>query len=184
MRLLAISDVTCDYMGSIDFMRHFTTIEKPFFVYQPEEDLIVHDIDGAQHGILYNSIENMPTQFPLDASAHFGSKLLPFIPAILKSDPSKPLKEQGLPAEICTAVIANQGKLEYLYTYISKMREQKEKLVAKKEKVLTPQKLRTNSMFDLSKKETKVYKISGHLFDEKVINSVMDYLIGKDSFEG
>lgn len=179
MRLLAISDVTCDYMGSIDFMRHFTTIEKPFFVYQPETDLIVHDTDTATHGILYNSIENMPTEFPLDASAHFGSKLFPFMEGILKSDPSKPLGEQGLPPQIETAVIANQGKLEYLYTYIHKLKEERERLKGKKEKIVPQETLRKESLYDFGKKEVRVFKITGHLFDKKVINSVMDFLIGK-----
>ena len=179
MRLLAISDVTCDYMGSIDFMRHFTTIEKPFFVYQPEEDLIVHDTDTTTHGILYNSIENMPTEFPLDASAHFGSKLLPFMEGILKSDPLKPLKEQGLPPQSQTAVIANQGKLEYLYTYIHKLKEERERLKAKKEKIIPQEKLRKGSVYDVSKQKVRVFKINGHLFDKKIINSVMDFLVGK-----
>ena len=35
LRLLAISDVTCDFMGSIDLLRVFTTIDVPFFVYDP-----------------------------------------------------------------------------------------------------------------------------------------------------
>lgn len=38
--LLAISDVTCDYMGSIDFLTHFTTIDKPFFVFCPKTSKI------------------------------------------------------------------------------------------------------------------------------------------------
>jgi alpha-aminoadipic semialdehyde synthase len=38
LRLLAISDITCDMQGSITFMRKFTTIEAPFFVYDPIQD--------------------------------------------------------------------------------------------------------------------------------------------------
>lgn len=33
----------------------------------------------AKEGILYDSIENMPTQFPEDASENFGRNLFPFI---------------------------------------------------------------------------------------------------------
>lgn len=36
IRLLAISDVTCDFKGSIDFLEKFTTIDYPFFVYDPK----------------------------------------------------------------------------------------------------------------------------------------------------
>ena len=179
MRLLAISDVTCDYMGSIDFMRHFTTIEKPFFIYQPETDNIIHDVDSTVDGILYNSIENMPTQLPSNASAHFGSKLYPFMERILKSDVSKPLKEQGLPEEIEKAVITHNGKLANLFSYISKLREQKKKEKLKPELIKDINLMRKNSYFSDDKSRIKVFKIKGHLFDKNIINHVMDYLVGK-----
>ena len=34
-RLLGIGDVTCDYNGSIEWLRHFTHPDKPFWVYNP-----------------------------------------------------------------------------------------------------------------------------------------------------
>lgn len=43
LRLLAISDVTCDYMGSIDFLRVFTTIDDPYFVFHPKDNSITRD---------------------------------------------------------------------------------------------------------------------------------------------
>ena len=61
IRLLAISDVTCDFKGSIDFLEKFTTIDHPFFVFNPETSEISDDYKSAQNGILYDSIENMPT---------------------------------------------------------------------------------------------------------------------------
>ena len=181
MRLLAISDVTCDYMGSIDFMRHFTTIEKPFFIYKPETDEIIHDIDNTKNGILYNSIENMPSQFPLDASEHFGFQLCPFIEDILKSDKSKPLSEQGLPSQIECAVITDKGKLTNKFTYIKKLRAQKE-LEKKKKNILEPSFVRKNSVLRNDIKKIRIFKLDGHLFDKKTINKIMDYLVGKDTF--
>ena len=177
MRLLAISDVTCDYAGSIDFMRHFTTIEKPFFIYKPENDEIIHDIDNTKDGILYNSIENMPSEFPSDASEHFGSRLFPFIEGIMNSDMSKPLKEQGLPAEIERAVITDKGKLTNLFTYITKLREQKRKLV-KSSSSDSPMFIRKNSIFRSDNTKIRMFKLRGHLFDKKTINKLLDYLIG------
>lgn len=179
MRLLAISDETCDYMGSIDFMRHFTTIEKPFFIYHPEKDEINHDIDNSPSGILYNSIENMPTEFPLDASSHFGLKLLPFMQKILESDPSKPLKEQGLPAEVERSVIACHGKLTNLFTYISKLRSQKQFAKEKTDKVLDLKLLRKQSFSQANSGRVRIYKMVGHLFDRQTINKVLDFLVGK-----
>jgi alpha-aminoadipic semialdehyde synthase len=178
MRLLAISDVTCDYMGTIDFMRHFTTIEKPFFIYNPETDEIIHDVDKPKSGILYNSIENMPSEFPLDASAHFGSKLSRFVEDILKSDSSKPLKEQGLPIQIENAVITDKGKLTNKFTYIQKLREQKNKAKNMKS-VVEPENFRKNSVLRNDVKKVRIFKICGHLFDRKTINKIMDYLVGR-----
>ena len=34
-RLIGVSDITCDYAGSIEFLQKFTTIEEPFVVYDP-----------------------------------------------------------------------------------------------------------------------------------------------------
>jgi alanine dehydrogenase len=166
-------------MGSIDFMRHFTTIEKPFFIYRPETDEIIHDVDNSKDGILYNSIENMPSQFPLDASAHFGSQLCPFIERILKSDISKPLEEQRLPKQIESAVITNKGKLTNKFTYINKLREQKKIEKLKNKNVLEPLAIRKNSSLRRDIKKIRIFKLDGHLFDKKTINKIMDYLIGK-----
>jgi alpha-aminoadipic semialdehyde synthase len=34
-RLLGVGDVTCDFEGSIQFLKKFTTPDNPFFVYNP-----------------------------------------------------------------------------------------------------------------------------------------------------
>ena len=94
LRLLAISDVTCDFKGSIDLLRKFTTIENPFFVFHPEKNSLTDDYVTQKTGILYNSIENMPTQFPYDATNHFGGILIKYIPEILKADINKNLEKQ------------------------------------------------------------------------------------------
>ncbi len=40
------------------------------------------------------SIDNMPTQLPLEATVYFGSKLLPLIPQILEVDAKKDFQVQ------------------------------------------------------------------------------------------
>lgn len=61
LRLLAISDVTCDYKGSIEFLDKFSTIDNPFLVYRPDLSQWEEDYKKSNQGILYDSIENMPT---------------------------------------------------------------------------------------------------------------------------
>ena len=174
LRLLGISDVTCDYMGSIEFLKHFTTIDNPFFIYNPEDDSISHDYKSAKSGILYNSIENMPTQFPFDASTHFGNKLLPFMVDIIKSNFNAPLAKQGLPVEIEDAVIAYDGKLADKFTYITKLRDHKQRF---KDKKVEP----ADMLNVLNKgKEAFDVEFEGHLFDTKAINNILDYLIDEE----
>ena len=166
LRLLAISDVTADFMGSIDFLKKFTTIDFPFYVFEPETSHINDDFKTAKNGILYCSIENLPCQFPLDASNHFGSELIKFIPDIMRSDITKTLEEQGLPSEIQKAVITYNGSLTNLFTYINKLRND-----TKKNK--------HNSLQELGEfrrnKFSKIVDIylTGHLFDTQAINEIL-----------
>ena len=45
-------------------------------------------------GVLVCSIDNMPTQLPLEATEYFGSRLLPLIPQILAVDAKKDFQKQ------------------------------------------------------------------------------------------
>lgn len=44
----------------------------------------------AEHDILFTSVDHLPAEMPVEASRHFGSKLLPFVKAVVTSDFSKP----------------------------------------------------------------------------------------------
>jgi hypothetical protein len=44
-RLLAVSDVSCDVEGSIEFLSHTTPIEQPFFTYLPTSGQTVPGVD-------------------------------------------------------------------------------------------------------------------------------------------
>ena len=67
---------------------------------------------------------------PVEASNHFGSKLLPFVLDVVKSDISKPFDQQkeDLPAEIYNAVICAHGDLTPNYTYIEELRALNDKM--------------------------------------------------------
>jgi hypothetical protein len=43
--------------------------------------------------ILYTSVDHLPAEMPVEASKHFGSKLFPFVEAVLKSDSKKSFEE-------------------------------------------------------------------------------------------
>ena len=111
LRLFGVCDITCDFEGSVEFLKEFTTIERPFYVWDPEADAVVHG-DMAAPGVLYHAVDHLPSECPRDASEHFGACLLPFLPSLAVSDgTAAALEAQALPVEIAGAVLTNHGKL-------------------------------------------------------------------------
>ena len=72
-RLIGVSDITCDYAGSIEFLQKFTTIEEPFVVYDPLKMETSDKISYAKKGdILFHAVDHLPAELPIEASKHFG----------------------------------------------------------------------------------------------------------------
>jgi alpha-aminoadipic semialdehyde synthase len=117
--LRAVADITCDIGGSVEFLVKPTSIENPFFSYNPEKRGVQQEIDAK--GVLMLGVDNLPTELPADASHHFGTRLLPLIPPILTATDGDYTK---LPPELKRACIASDGVLCPRWTYISKIREQ------------------------------------------------------------
>ena len=73
----------------------------------------------AENDILFTSVDHLPAEMPREASNHFGSKLMPFVEAVVRSDISRDFAEQSdLPVEIRNAVITAKGQLTPDYAYI------------------------------------------------------------------
>ncbi|KNC80786.1 hypothetical protein SARC_06865 [Sphaeroforma arctica JP610] len=96
-RLLALADITADPGGSIQFMSDCTTIDDPFYIYNPTTGKQHKDM--TKEGVLIMSVDNLPAELPMEASSHFGSQLLPYIQYYLS------------------------GQLETKYKYIEQLRE-------------------------------------------------------------
>ncbi|KAH9804886.1 alpha-aminoadipic semialdehyde synthase [Citrus sinensis] len=113
--LVGISDLTCDMEGSIEILNQTTTIDSPFFRYDPKNDSYHHDMEGD--GIICSVVDNLPTEFPKEASQHFGGLLSQFIGSLASvADIAK------LPGNLRRACIAHGGALTSLYEYIPTMR--------------------------------------------------------------
>uniref|UniRef100_UPI00358EC73D alpha-aminoadipic semialdehyde synthase, mitochondrial isoform X2 n=1 Tax=Myxine glutinosa TaxID=7769 RepID=UPI00358EC73D len=124
-RMLAISDISSDVNGSIAFMSQCTTIDEPFCIYHPDKGTKYNCIRGE--GILICSIDQMPTQLPVEATHDFGDHLLPYVPELLGSDASKPLKDQTqFSSTVRKAIVASNGVLTPRFEFIKKVREQRE----------------------------------------------------------
>lgn len=79
--------MTCDFEGSIEFLRHFTTPDAPFWVYEPTTEKVYHDIVYPSKGsILYDSLDFLPCELAFDSSMHFSSILKDWIANLALSD--------------------------------------------------------------------------------------------------
>ncbi|KAJ2352475.1 hypothetical protein IWW50_004430 [Coemansia erecta] len=109
-RMLAIADISCDIGGSLEFMSHASTIDSPFFY--------VDAVNGVEHkdiekpGVQINSIDNLPTELPFEASKHFGDSLYPYAKALALGNLSDPV--------LSRAVICQNGELETPHKHLEK----------------------------------------------------------------
>lgn len=122
-RLLAICDISADPGGSIEFMTECTTIDNPFCLYDAEHNKRSDSFAGP--GVLVCSIDNMPTQLPLEATQSFGDLLSPYIHDIIKSDATKSLEENKFGPVVNGACITSNGKLTPSFEYIAELRQNK-----------------------------------------------------------
>jgi len=91
---MGVTDISADFEGSIEFTSHFTSIEEPFMLYNAIDESFRWKINDMQeHDILFTSVDHLPAEMPKEASNHFGSKLMPFVEAVVKSDFSRPFAE-------------------------------------------------------------------------------------------
>lgn len=178
-KLLGVCDISADYMGSVEFTSRFTSIEQPFLLYDPiNEEFKENMNDANEHSILFHSVDHLPAEMPKEASNHFGEKLMPFVKAVVESNFNKPFSEQtDLPTEIKNAVLCAHGELTPKYSYITNLRAIKEKTKQHHQdymKQVEDEGRKTSSMKRGSRFATILF--SGHLFDTKFINSVIELL--------
>uniref|UniRef100_A0A5K3FLY5 Sacchrp_dh_C domain-containing protein n=1 Tax=Mesocestoides corti TaxID=53468 RepID=A0A5K3FLY5_MESCO len=80
----------------------------------------------AGEGFLVCSIDNMPSQIPVEASNYFGDRLMPYIDSFLASDATEPFECYKASPVIKNAVIASNGRLTPRFQYIDTLRRQNE----------------------------------------------------------
>ena len=158
-KFIGVADITCDLQGSVEFLDYITSIQNPFFIYDPDTDASYSDL--ASPGVLMMGVDNLPSELPLDASAHFGQQLLPFLKVLSESDGSLPFDQQNdLPLPLKHAVITAGGALTPNFTYIQALRDS-----------------RATSAADAgtsSSSSSQLIRVRGHLFDTGLINRIID----------
>ncbi len=107
-RTSVIADVTCDIDGSIPSTTKASSIQEPFYGYDP-----VTETNGepfANNNITVMAVDNLPCELPRDASEGFGKELIEkVLPSLMNNDQS------GL---IARATICKEGKLMPRFSYL------------------------------------------------------------------
>lgn len=115
-KLKVVGDITCDIDGSVECNLRATTPSNPVYVYDPDTHTATDGVSGR--GPVVMAVDNLPAEFPVDASAHFGDSLFPFVAPLARADFSVPFEHLSLPAAVTGAVIAHGGHLGPGFTYL------------------------------------------------------------------
>ncbi|OAJ37405.1 saccharopine dehydrogenase [Batrachochytrium dendrobatidis JEL423] len=93
LRLLTLADISCDINGPFEFMSEASTIDAPTFMYDPISKSTHHNAEGR--GIQIMSIDNLPTELPLESSEYFSKSLIPFVSELAKGNTEHPVIQRA-----------------------------------------------------------------------------------------
>lgn len=114
-RLKGVTDISCDFYGSLEFVDRATTIEDPYAYFKYDQNPSI--MTGSQWADLDTklqliSIEILPSELAKDASEDFSSAILPYMTSLIESK----LAENGVQRpellhELENGMICGDGKL-------------------------------------------------------------------------
>lgn len=114
--LQVIGDISCDIEGSIEICREATMPDAPCYTYMPAQDRFE---DGVQRlGVTVMAVDNLPCEFPGEASQDFSDVLKEYVMPILESDFSRPIEKMDLDPVVRRALILHGGRLTEPYVYM------------------------------------------------------------------
>lgn len=116
IKLKVIGDISCDLLGGIEITNDVTDPGNPCYTYFPKTDK--YEDGTKKDGITVMAIDNLPCEFPKEASAEFSHVLKNFVYEIYHADFEKNFEELELAYPIKKALIVHKGKLTKDYLYI------------------------------------------------------------------
>ena len=102
--------------GSIEATVRSTEPDDPVFVYEPATGATLSGVAGDGPVIL--AVDNLPAEFPRDASEHFGDSLYPFLGPLASANFEAEFEHLTLPSSIMNAVVAHRGELAPKFRYL------------------------------------------------------------------
>ncbi len=115
--LQLIGDISCDINGSIEITKESTKPDNACYTYYAEKDEFENGIQDS--GVTVMAIDNLPCEFPREASSSFSSELKEFVNDIVSADYSKDFQDLILRDEIKKAIILQEGSLTPDYQYLA-----------------------------------------------------------------
>ena len=94
-RLMVLGDITCDAHGSVEFLERTTTIDQPFFQYDPWLEREVSATIGST-GISVLGVDILPTELPRESSEHFGAAVVGVIQHLIAAKKQQDETTKGL----------------------------------------------------------------------------------------
>ncbi len=108
-KIQVIADISCDVLGSVPITLRTSTIDAPFYDYNPQTQKEEKAFQDPKN-ITLMAVDNLPSELPLDASRAFGAQLMEHVfPALLEGDKDGILER---------ASITKAGKLTHDFSYL------------------------------------------------------------------
>ena len=100
--LFAVGDISCDVNGSIEFLEHTTTIDKPFFSWDPVTNKELDEFTKDSVAIM--GVDILPTELSVESSNHFGEALLPLLKQLIENQGDF----EKLPPELVSSFVSSE----------------------------------------------------------------------------
>lgn len=135
-KLLAINDLSVLVNGPVEFFQHENRAERPYSLYDPAQNKhydgyeeLQKDSSASNTTFIYNGVEQLPSELPIDASKMFSTRLSTYIPEILKATYRSQAGEgsfeeawKDVPAEVKRGIETTlEGKVGENYDYLNKL---------------------------------------------------------------
>lgn len=117
LKLKVIGDLSCDLFGGIEITNDVTDPANPTYTYFTKSEQ--YEDGTKKDGISIMAIDNLPCEFPKEASAEFSHVLKNFVYEIYHADFEKSFEELELAYPIKKALIVHKGKLTQDYLYLN-----------------------------------------------------------------
>ena len=115
-RISVISDITCDIEGSVPSTKRASTIDDPYYDYNPKTGELELAF-SSEKNITVQAVDNLPCELPKDSSFDFGRNLIDKVFPSLFGDDKDGIIER--------ATITREGKLMPKFAYLQDFAEGK-----------------------------------------------------------